>query len=164
MKEINILGANRFETHSKIRVGCRAVVIDNGKLLVTYEKVGDSWILPGGGLKDNETLEECCAREIEEETGYLVKPTNKFLVINEFYEEYKYVSHYFVCEVVGKSQMKLTNPEQLRCLKSQWIDIEQFIKIVSEHQKYADVSEEKRGSYMREYTAIKYYTDNSKIQ
>ncbi len=162
MKEINILGNNRFESHSKIRVGCRAVVIDNCKLLATYEKAGDIWNLPGGGLKDNETLEDCCVREIEEETGYLVRPINNFLIINEFYEEYKYVSHYFVCEVIGKGELKLTEAEQLRGLEPKWIDLKCFTKIVSEHQKYADVSEEKRGAYLREFTAIKYYTDNFK--
>ena len=74
MKEIDILGANRFETFSKTRVGCRGVVIQDGKLLVSREEVSDYWMLPGGGLEENETPAECCVREILEETGYIVEP------------------------------------------------------------------------------------------
>ncbi len=159
MKEFNILGDNRFESYSKTRVGCRGIVVDNGKLLATHETVGDCWNLPGGGLKDNETFKECCIREIEEETGYLVEPMSELLVINEFYEEYKYVNHYFICNVVGEGEFNLTKSERIRGLRPEWINIECFIKIVSEHQKYATVSEEKRGAYLREYTAIKHYID-----
>ena len=104
MKEVNILGDNRFETHSKTRVGCRGIVIENGKLLVSREEVSDYWMLPGGGLERGESLTECCVREIREETGYLVKPTQKILTINEYYEEYLFVSHYFVCEVIGAGE------------------------------------------------------------
>ncbi|MBQ8404869.1 MAG: hypothetical protein IJX55_10700 [Clostridia bacterium] len=49
MKEIDILGANRFETFSKTRIVCRGIVIQNGKLLVSREEVSDYWMLPGEG-------------------------------------------------------------------------------------------------------------------
>ena len=81
MKEIEILGANRFESYSKTRVGCRGIVIENGKMLVSREEITDWWLIPGGGLEANETLAECCKREILEETGYIVEPTEEFLVM-----------------------------------------------------------------------------------
>ena len=77
MKEIEILGANRFESYSKTRVGCRGIVIENGKMLVSREEITDWWLIPGGGLEPNETLAECCKREILEETGYIVEPTEE---------------------------------------------------------------------------------------
>ena len=95
MKKIEILGDNRHETYTKIREGSRAVIERDGKLLLTYEKVSGWWLLPGGGLEVGETPAMCCVREVEEETGYIVRPLRKFLVINEYYEEYRYVSRYF---------------------------------------------------------------------
>lgn len=157
MKEINILGANRFETYSKTRIGCRGIVIQNGKLLVSREEVTDYWMLPGGGLEKNETLEECCIREISEETGYLVKPIKEYLVMNEYYEECRYVSHFFICEVIGQGEQKLTEVEKMRGLIPKWINIQFFLDIVSKHQDYAAANEEKRGAYLREYTAITQY-------
>ena len=160
MKELDILGENRFEIYSKTRVGCRGIVVENGKLLVSREEVTDSWMLPGGGLEQNETLSDCCVREILEETGYLVEPMNEFLIINEYYEEYRYISHYFVCKIVGCGARKLTEAEQTRGLVPRWVDIRYFSDIVSRHQEYASSNEEKRGAYLREYMAITQYLEN----
>ena len=157
MKEIDILGANRFETFSKTRVGCRGVVIQDGKLLVSREEVSDYWMLPGGGLEENETPAECCVREILEETGYIVEPIKEFLVMNEYYEEYRYVSHFFVCKVIGQGEQRLTEVEKARGLVPRWVDVPFFVDIVSKHQEHADTNEEKRGAYLREYTAITEY-------
>lgn len=159
MKELNILGANRFTTYTKTRIGCRGIVIKDGKLLVSREELSDYWLIPGGGLEANETLSECCVREILEETGYLVEPIHEFLVLNEYYEEYRYISHYFVCNVVGIGEQNLTETERMRGLIPQWVEIPFFLDIVSKHQEYAPTNEEKRGSYLREYTAITQYLD-----
>ena len=35
------------------------------------------WSVPSGGLEKGETLEECCIREVWEETGYNVEVVNK---------------------------------------------------------------------------------------
>ena len=157
MKEIDILGANRFETYSKTRIGCRGIIVQNGKLLVSREEVSDYWMLPGGGLEKNETLTACCAREVLEETGYIVKPMEEFLIMNEYYEEYRYISHFFICKVIGQGEQKLTEVEKKRGLIPKWVDVPFFVDIVSKHQKYAATNEEKRGAYLREYTAITEY-------
>lgn len=162
MKIIDIFGANRFETYSKTRVGCRGIVIEDGKLLVSREEVTDWWLIPGGGLEKDETLRECCVREILEETGYIVEPMEEFLIMNEYYEEYRYISHYFICKAIGKGEQHLTESEQKRGLIPAWVEIPFFVDIVSKHQEYAPINEEKRGSYLREYTAIKEYLNSNK--
>ncbi|MBQ8344111.1 MAG: NUDIX domain-containing protein, partial [Clostridia bacterium] len=157
MKELNIFGANRFETYSKTRIGCRGIVLQDGKLLVSREEISDYWMLPGGGIEKDESLAECCIREVLEETGYIVKPKELFLTLNEYYEEYKYISHFFVCELVGESEQNLTELEKSRGLVPKWVGIDFFMDIVSRHQEYAATNEEKRGAYLREYTAITEY-------
>lgn len=154
MKEIEILGSNRFETYTKTRIACRGIVINDGKILASREEKVDCWLIPGGGLETDESLEECCVREIFEETGYVVKPLEKFLVMNEYYEEYKYVSYYFECEVIGKGQQQLTEAEKTRGLVPRWIDLQELLAILGKHQEYAATNEEKRGMYLREYTAL----------
>ena len=71
MKEIEILGANRFEAFTKTRAGSRAVIVRDGRMLLTHETVSGWWLVPGGGLEEGETPEECCVREVEEETGII---------------------------------------------------------------------------------------------
>lgn len=79
METIDIYGANRFEKYTKSREACRGIVISNDKILLTYEVNTDQWFIPGGGIEDNESLEECCVRELAEETGCKVKANQYFL-------------------------------------------------------------------------------------
>lgn len=154
MQQLEILGENRLEKHTKTRIGCRGIVLQDGKLLACHEEKTDFWQLPGGGLEAGETLQECCAREVLEETGYIVKPTKQFLTLNEYYQEYKYVSHYFVCEIVGEGKQNRTSVEIERGLVPQWVDIQDFLKIVCDYAAYAAVNEDKYGTYLREHTAL----------
>ena len=160
MKELEILGANRFETFTKTRDGSRAIVERDGMILLSHETVSGWWLVPGGGIEEGETPEECCVREVEEETGVIVRPVKQFLTLHEYYEEYRYTSWYFICEATGSGQMRLTDAEKRRGLEPQWLPLEEAVRIFSEHQSYADVSEEKRGSYLREYTALQEYLKN----
>ena len=42
-----------------------------------------------------------------------------------------------------------------------WIPLQDAIDLFSRHQDYADVSEEQRGSYLREYTALQEYMNEA---
>ncbi len=95
MKTVEIPGANRFETFSRTRAGSRAVIIRDRMILLSHETVSGWWLVPGGGMEEGETPEACCIREVEEETGFIVKPLRQFLTLIEYYEEYQYISHYF---------------------------------------------------------------------
>ena len=138
----------------KTRVGSRAVVIQNNKILLSHEKASGWWLIPGGGMEAGETPEECVVREVEEETGLIVRPIKQFLTLHEYYEEYRYTSHYFVCEVTGEAKMRLTDEEKLRGLEPEWIPLQEAVDLFSKHESYAAISEEKRGSYQREYMAL----------
>ncbi len=50
--------------------------------------------------------------------------------------------------------MKPTEEEKKRGLEPLWLPVEEAVKIFSGHRCWASVSEEKRGSYLREYTAL----------
>ncbi len=157
MKEISILGANRFETYSKTRAGSRAVILRGDDILLSHETVTDVWMIPGGGLEEGETPEACCVREAEEETGLIVRPLRQFLTISEYYEEYRYITYYFAAEVTGRGQSRLTDGEIRRGLTPVWLPLRDAVALFSRHQDYADTFEEKRGIYLREFTALREY-------
>lgn len=72
MKTINIYGENKYEQSTKYREACRGIVLKEDKILLTYEVNTDQWFIPGGGLESGETIKECCARELAEETGHSI--------------------------------------------------------------------------------------------
>ena len=156
MESINIFGENRFETYTKIRKACRGIVVSNGMILLTYEVNTDQWFIPGGGLEGEETIEACCIRELAEETGFVVNPLCQFATINEYYEEWLFISHYFTCEIIGETQRLLTELEAEVGLEPRWIPLQEAVTIFSKHQDYA-YDEMKRGSYLREYKALNAY-------
>lgn len=157
MKEIDILGANRFEIYTKTRGGSRAVILRGNSILLSHEVVSGNWLIPGGGLEEGETPEECCVRETEEETGLIVKPVREYLVLNEYYEEVRYISHYFACEVIGSGKMRLTEREIEAGARPEWLPLKEAVELFSHHQDYAATNEERRGMYLREYTALMEY-------
>ena len=53
--------------------------------------------------------------------------------------------------------MRLTDVEKQRGVQPEWLPLQNAIELFSMHESYADVSEEKRGSYQREYIALKEY-------
>ena len=55
-----------------IRVGVYAVIIENGKILLTRQ--WDGYSLIGGGVEKGETIEEAIIREVKEETGLAMMP------------------------------------------------------------------------------------------
>lgn len=153
MDTIDILGTNRFEVYTKVREACRGIVLREGEILLSYERNTDQWFLPGGGLEDGENLLQCCQRELAEETGFVVSPEKHFLTINEYYEEWKFVSHYFQCRITGKTPRQLTAREAEVGLEPRWLPLQEAVAIFSKHQEYAD-NEMKRGAYLREYRAL----------
>ena len=88
MKIIDIYGENHFEQYTELREACRGVVIKNNKILLTYEVNTDQWFIPGGGLENDESIQECVIRELVEETGCVVEAKEQYLTINEYYEEW----------------------------------------------------------------------------
>lgn len=156
METIHIYRDNRSTEYTKIREACRGIVIKDGKILLSYAANIDLWMIPGGGMEPGESNEACCIRELAEETGILVKPLYCYLTINEYYEDYLYPSHYFICEVVGQTERLLTEQEAEEALEPRWIPLNEAVSFFSKHQNYTH-EEEKRGMYLREYTVLTAY-------
>ena len=160
MKAVDIFGANRLPEIKRSRTACRGLVVQNSKILICHEIEDKQFFSPGGGIENNESFEECCIREICEETGILVKPIKHLITVNEYYEDWKFITHYFICEKTGEGTVHLTKEEFSRGLVPEWIDIEFIRDLWSRHDEFE--REETRGSYLREYTALCEYFEVTK--
>ena len=154
MRTIEIVGKNYFGHWTHERTACRGVIIEDGRVLLSYAARDDLWMIPGGGLEAGEDEGSCCVRELAEETGRVILPSACALELDEYYEDCKYVSRYFFGAVVGRCQSKLTEAEQRMGLEPRWLPVEEALRIFSRHDDYAATDEERRGIYQREYTAL----------
>lgn len=51
------------------RIGVRAMLIQNGQVLLVRQTYIPGWFMPGGGVKRGETLDQAARREAHEEVG-----------------------------------------------------------------------------------------------
>src|SRR5512146_617709 len=66
-----VLYGDRIGQEGELRVGRCAVIFDEEreKVLLTKRSDNGLWCLPGGSMEPGESIEECCRREVMEETG-----------------------------------------------------------------------------------------------
>lgn len=134
------------------RIGCRAIITDGSKILLSHEMNTGFYLSPGGGLENGESLEDCVLREVLEETGYTVKVIRPFVKVNEFFYDKLYISNYFVCEITGRSKQSLTETEIIHGVEPEWVEIETALGIFGDYENAAD--EELAAQYKREFTVL----------
>lgn len=77
-----VLYGDRISKQGELRLGSCAVIFDKGrqKVLLTRRSDNGLWCLPGGQMDSGESVEECCVREIFEETGLNIRTTRLIAV------------------------------------------------------------------------------------
>lgn len=154
MKTIEIFGDDRYPEYTKISEGCRGILVCEGKILLSYLREYDRWLIPGGHLEAGEILAECCERELVEETGVIARAHTHYLTLEEYYHEWYFKSHYFLCDYIGDCEPSLTQNEKLSGLEPRWIDFDEALKIFGSYENYKNKNKVKYGTYYREYLAL----------
>lgn len=96
--------------------GSSAVCINaNNEILMVKQGKPEEvkkWSIPSGGRETGETYEQCCQREVEEETGYIVKVGKILQVKSSVDSSYQVKVHYYECEIIG-GQATIQDPDEL---------------------------------------------------
>ncbi|CAD2225589.1 MutT/nudix family protein [Pseudoalteromonas sp. 3J6] len=108
-----------------VRVGVAVIVMHDNKILLG-ERIGahgaNTWATPGGHLEFGETVEQCAAREVVEETGLNVTNIRKLDFTNDIFsaENKHYITLYVQADYEGG---EVINKEPHKCLQWRWCDI-----------------------------------------
>ena len=95
------------------RVSSRGIIFYNGNLVTIHrikEKDGkreEYYVFPGGGVQENETIEEAVIREIKEEVGIEVNVLKR---VSKLDTENK-IEHFFLCQYLSGDIGTGTGPE-----------------------------------------------------
>ena len=145
------------ESYKTIRETCRGIIVKEGKILLSHEIVDDMWLIPGGGVENGESLEECCKREIAEEMGFIVRPKRRFAVINMYFDESKMINHFFECEIESSCERRLLDYEIEIGLTPEWVELDEAKKFFSDYEKYEESDKERAVIFNREFLALEEY-------
>ncbi|MDE7079697.1 MAG: NUDIX domain-containing protein [Clostridia bacterium] len=157
MKIIEIFDGNysKDKAYDFTRYAVRAVIINNGKLFVEYASTPKMVMLPGGGVENGESNDECVIRECKEECGLVVEPIKELFAIREYYHDVVFFSTYTLCRIVGECEKSYTDNEISLNLVCKWQDCEEIIRQIKALMKeYEDGDEELYGCHYREYLAL----------
>ncbi|WP_309122617.1 NUDIX hydrolase [Paenibacillus sp.] len=123
-------------------VGAAAVCVDadNRLLMVLQGKPEEEkrWSVPSGGIEPGETLEQCCMREVFEETGYRCKVVKKINEKAGSHGAVEYHVTYFEAEILGGTptiqdpdgliyDIDWKNAEQLKALPLSFPEDREFL-------------------------------------
>lgn len=115
-------------TDYKIGVGVGVLILKEGKILLGKRKGSHgsgTWSLPGGHLEFGESFEECCKREVLEETNLKVNNLTKLSFTNDIFEKEgkHYVTLFFITEDF-EGDLKLMEPD--KCERWDWFDLKEL--------------------------------------
>jgi len=119
----------KMKNYSEIMVGIGVMIIDKNKILLG-KRIGShgagEWSLPGGHLEKNESFEDCCRREVKEETNLDLISVEKITFTNDIFEENNkhYVTLFFKAvdvEKIDLSKLELKEPD--KCEEWIWFEM-----------------------------------------
>ncbi|MCA1054257.1 NUDIX hydrolase [Rossellomorea aquimaris] len=85
-------------------VGSAAICFNEDKeVLMVRGNDSEAWAVPSGGVEEGESPEECCVREVKEETGYDVKVLERLFVKETVIQGIDVKTYYFKVETLGES-------------------------------------------------------------
>lgn len=93
-----------IQREKQLENACRAFILHERKILLCKQKMRNFWTLPGGSVKEGETLVECISREIIEEIGIKLQ-IEQMLFIRELINSSRHrIEFYFSTKRQDNSQ------------------------------------------------------------
>ena len=102
-----------------IVVGAAVTMNRKGEVLIAQRKqtdmLGGLWEFPGGKLEDDETIEECIARELKEELGINVEVGDFFMTVKHAYSHFTMTMHVYRTKIISG------RPRPIDCADYAWV-------------------------------------------
>lgn len=138
------------------RVSSRGIIIEDNYVYVMFRRkikedgtVKEYYVIPGGGIEDNETLEENVIREMKEEFCVDVK-IDGYLGKDEGDDS---IAYFFACSITNGTPC-LGGEELERCTESNYYEIRKVL--INDLDKVDILSVDMiMKAYRREYTEFK---------
>lgn len=153
----------------KIRKAVRTILFnEKGEIAILHKKNKNEYKLVGGGIEENENMEEALRREVNEEAGCIIKDIVELGYVEELrtINNFMQISFVFVSKVEkNKNQLSLTKQEQDEGAEICWFLPEIALKKIKEcynrliPSKYSNLYNSKM-VIKRDELILEYYLKN----
>ncbi|NMH74560.1 GNAT family N-acetyltransferase [Bacillus sp. RO2] len=101
---------------------------ENNEVLMVRSNDSIGWSVPSGGIEIGETPEECCIREVKEETGYEVRIIESLFVKESVIKGINVNTHYFKVEKIGES-VGINDPDKT-IIEAAWKTLLELVNLI----------------------------------
>ena len=157
MEIIDLIPKGVEKTIKYMREASRGIIIQGSKILISHEELDEIWTIPGGGMEDGESSEQCCAREVLEETGKIVEVGEWVCTVIESYDEEIALHKYFVCRIVGEGERNPTEHEARVKAHPEWMEIGDYLATIKERLSIGTHNVEPHRVHIRDCRALTAY-------
>ena len=113
----------------KKRISPRAIIIEDNSVYLMFRRrkkedgtFSEYYVIPSGGIEENETIEENVIRELKEEFSVDIK-INKYLGQEEGED---YIMHFFSCSIINGTPI-LGGEELEKCSENNYYEIRKVL-------------------------------------
>ena len=93
-----------------------------------------------------------------EETGYRTNALTGYLDIDELFDVWRHINHYYICELIEDTGVQhLTEAEKLAGYTNAWVPRQEALEKFGKYEDYHATDIAVYGLYRREYAALKEY-------
>ncbi|GAP92260.1 putative NUDIX domain-containing protein [Rosellinia necatrix] len=143
-KSAKIIGKEQSDVVYIDRYAVRVVAFNAaGQVAVIYAKKGNYYKLPGGGIEKDEDHANAAAREVQEETGAVVKIRHSDGCVastEEFRNDLHQTSYVYIADVVNNiGRPELTEEELADGLTHEWVPVHQALARMSSVEPTSDL-------------------------
>lgn len=133
-----------YSSITHIRIVARAILINDENKICLLHVVGqdnfghrDYYETPGGGVKENESIDLAVIREIKEETGFNSYIIKKIGIVEDDYNliNRHNINHYYLLKATNYENESLEEYEKTMIRNKIWVDIDSAINIYENMNK-----------------------------
>lgn len=103
---------------------------EQNEMLMVKGFESEKWAVPSGAIEEGESPEECCIREVKEETGYAVKVIEQLKIKETTIKGIDVRTYYFKVEKIGESN-GINDPDKI-IVEADWKSLSE-IKTIKSH-------------------------------
>lgn len=111
-----------------MRTTVKAILLNKYNQVLLLNDRNNHYDLPGGGVDEDETLEEACIRELKEETSYeqfeiIEKLPNQYPYYVKNNPDFKSLMHCYVVKLIDDTKVSELEPDTFE----EWVDVDNVL-------------------------------------